>query len=252
MRRISRILQVVRDVAVLVFSVVTVGSTLPKFYEEPVFLVVDSLGGLLLLLSVVDLILVAKNVKRKGFFYANSVIQLPVIGLFAGLFLGAFGLLFVALNIAILATLAEKKTAEELAKHPPVPITRNYRVVVGVGLLVILVSMFLPFITSGTESPSLMAGYSGIIARTGLPAITLNPLQVVGALLALFLTPAALVSGVVGVFRRRLSLVSGVCALVAGVGAVVGLGAIAGLGTHGIAVGGVVVLVGFFGVRPRR
>ncbi|QQG48428.1 MAG: hypothetical protein HY247_06705 [archaeon] len=247
MRRIARVLQAVRDVALLVFSAVVMGSTYPRLTDEPVFLVVFPVAALLFVLSVVDIALVARKSGRRGFFYANTVVQIPLLALFAAIFLGPLGVVFLALEIAVLVALREKKTAEELALHPPVPITRNYRILVLVAELVVLLSLFLPLISRSSSPLSLLSVYSGIFLRTGLPALMLAPAEVGAALLAIALVPVALIAGGLGLLRRRLSLLGGILAIVAGVGVIVALGG--ELGAYALAAGGALYLVGFFGFR---
>ncbi|MBI3858715.1 MAG: hypothetical protein HY296_00530 [Thaumarchaeota archaeon] len=228
MRRVSRALLAVRDVGLLVFSFVIAGSSYGKWVNDPIFYIVFGLAAPLFPLSLVDVILVAKNVKRKAYFYINGIVQLPILGLFGGLFQPVLAFLF--LDIVILATLGEKKTAEELAAHPPVPITRNYRILVFAGVLAVVVSMLLPWLSTADASISIVGFYIALASHSGLPAISIQPAQVVLALLAVFLPPFSLALGAVGLVRRRLSLVSGSLAVVAGGCMLALLGPSAGVG----------------------
>ncbi|MBI3841359.1 MAG: hypothetical protein HY297_05355 [Thaumarchaeota archaeon] len=252
-RRISRVLQVVRDAVVLAFSLVVIGSTYGRWGEEggAVFLVVDALAGVLILLTVVDVLLVAKKVKRKGFYFFNSILQIPILALFV-VFILYVGVALLLLDVAVLATLPEKKTPEELMKHPPIPITRNYRITVGAGVLVTLASFFLPWLSVEGASTSLFGVYYALVAHTGLPSFSLEPTRVIFALLTLFTSPVSLVAGALGILRRRLSLVSGILAVLAGVSMTSALGASTGFGAYGFVAGGIVILVGFFGFRRKN
>jgi len=235
----------------LVFSFVLVASTYGKWVNDPVFLIVFPLAAILLALTVVNIILVAKNVKRKGFYYANSITQVPILFLFAGL-LGVLGLVFIVLDIAVLVTLPEKKTPEELLRHPPVPITRNYRILLGIGLSAMLISIFIPWLSTSDATLSLFGIYSGIATHSNLPAFSVSQTAVIFALLTLFLSPVSLVCGGLGMIRRRFSLVSGIFAILAGSSIMIVLTKSIGPGAYGFILGGILVLVGYFGFRRAR
>ncbi len=97
----------VRDFAVSLFSVVVVGSSWGKWVQEPVFYVVDSLGLVFIVLSVVDVILIRRDVQRRGFYFGNAIYQLFPSFIFAGPLV--VGWIFLILNIAVLVTLKQKK-----------------------------------------------------------------------------------------------------------------------------------------------
>jgi MFS family permease len=247
-RRLSRAVQGVRDAVLLVFSVVISSSTYGKWTNEPVFLVIFPIGVILLVLTVVDIILLVGKLKRRSFFYANSIAQLPILLLFAGL-LGVVGLVLFLLDAAVLVTLREKKSPEEILKHPPVPITRNYRAVVGVGLLLVLFSMLMPWITTTNPTFSILAIYVSIATHSGLPALSIEPARVLFALLALFLPPVSLICGGLGLIRRRLSLVSGTLGILAGGSMIVVTTASSGPGVYVSILGGAMILVGYFAFK---
>jgi len=103
-----------RDAFVLVFSLFLAFAGWMQLGVEPVFAMLFAVGLFLAVLSVIDMALLARKTKRKGFFYFNCIVQLPISFIVAGL--GAFvlpfafiGLLFLALNIAIIVMLKREK-----------------------------------------------------------------------------------------------------------------------------------------------
>lgn len=249
--RLRKAVHLVRDAVVILMSVVIIGSQYQRLNEEPVFLVTVSISSVLLLLSVVDVALILARPGWRAYFLGNAVFQMVPGFLYLGL-IPPLGAVIIVLNAAALVTLRKKKTPEELAKHPPIPITRNYRVVVAVGALVMLGSMLLPVIVVSGTSLSLFGFYSALLTRSGLPALSIAQTAVIFALLAIVLSPAAVVCGALGLKWRRFSFVGGAFGLVAGVGMVVALSGAAGLGSYVMVAGGVVALVGFFGFRRRN
>lgn len=240
--------QTVRDAVLLVFSFVIAGTTYGKWVTDPVFLIVFPLAAILFSLTVTNIVLVFKKVKRRGFFYANSIAQLPILLIFAGL-LGVPGMGLVLLDLAVLATLGEKKSLEEQLRHPPVPITRKYRLVLGLGLLTMVVSMFVPWLSTADFSTPLFSIYVGIATHSNLPGLSISQVLVIFALMTLLFSPAALICGALGFVRRRFSLLSGMLAILAAVSMMIVLGASTGPGTYGFLLGGAVVLAGFFTLR---
>lgn len=153
------------------------------------------------------------------------------------------------LNALVLVGLREKKTAEELAKHPPVPITRRYRIVVGVGTLAMLGSLFLPWVSDSDASLSLVGVYWALLTRSGLSGFAISQAAVVFALLGVVGAPICIICGALGLVRRRFALVGGVLAVVAGAGLAAALASQSKSGAYGFAAGGVLLLLGFFGIK---
>ena len=247
-RRLNRVLQLVRDAVVTLTSVVLLATGWGKWVEEPVWYILLALSAVFIALSAIDVVLVVRNVKRRGFYYGNAIYQLVPSFILLGL-LPPLGAAILILNAGVLATLGVKKSPEELLKHPPVPITRNYRVVVGVGSLVMLVSLFIPWLMTSDSSVSLFGVYAGIVTHSNLPGLTISQISVIFALLTLVLSPVSLVLGALAMVRRKSSLVSGILAVIAGVSTVVILPASIGFGPYAFVAGGALVLVGYFVFR---
>lgn len=246
--RLRKAAHLARDAVVALLSVVIVGSQYPRLSEEPVFLVMVSISALTLILSVVDAGLVLARPRWRAYFLGNAVVQLMVGFLWAGLF-PVIGVVIVALNVLALVTLRERKTAEELAAHPPLPRTRNYKIADGAGTLVMLASLFLPWLSDSGSTLSLIGVYSALATRSGLPSFSISQAAALFALMGLAGSPVAIACGGFGLLKRKLSAVAGVIGVVAGVGAVLALGGAAGVGAYGLAAGGAVVLAGFFAFR---
>ena len=243
-RKSSRIIQTLRDAVVLLLSLVFMSTSYGKWVTEPAHLVLFSIAAVLFALTVVNLILNVFKVKRKGYFYTNSIFQL-IIGLLLLGLVQIAGILLVSFNIAILVSLREKRSLEEQLKHPPVPITRNYRIAGGAGLPIILLSMFLPSLTTSDASASIISIYAGILSRSNLPGLSIAPVAVIFALLGLILPPVSLICGALGLIKRLFSLMSGIFAILAGVSLMIVLTASTGPGAFGFILGGVMVLVGY-------
>ena len=203
----------------------------------------------LLALSAVDLLLAVRKVRRKAYFYVNAVVQIPILVIFGGLFPPVFAFLF--LDLAILALLPEK-SPEELLKHPPVPITRNFRLALAGSVAVLLASMVLPWITVSGDSVSLLGFYYAVIAHTGLPTLSVPAAQGVLALMCILLPPFSLILGLLGMVKRRASVVSGALAITAGLPIPFLLGSIAGLGSYVSVASGIIAITAFVLLRPRR
>ena len=120
--RLSRAVQAARDIVLLVFSAVLIGSSYGRWVQELVFLVLFIFGATLFTRSAINLALVAKNVRRKAFFYANSIVQLPITFILAGL-LPVVGVPLLILNIVILVTLRRKTVEQPQAQISPQPAT---------------------------------------------------------------------------------------------------------------------------------
>jgi len=250
-RKSSRILLIARDVVVLLVSIVLMGTTYGKWVSEPVFLVIFGVATILLVLSLVDVLLTVLKAERRGFFRANSVFQL-ILGLF---FLGlepVLGILLLALSILVLVSLGEKKSLEEQPRNPPVPITRNYRIDVAVGLLAMLASMLIPAVSTSDNSASVFGIYVAIARHSGLPGVSLAYELVIFAILGILLPPVSLISGGLALLKRRFSAVAGTLSIVAGASLVIALTSSAGPGAYGFILAGGVFLLGYFGFQKDK
>ena len=243
-------IQLARDVVVALVSVVIIGSQYQRLGEEPAFLVTVSISALTLLLSVVDAGLVLAGLKWKRYFLGNAAVQLVLGLLWLGLF-APVGAIIVGLNVLALVSLREKKTAEEMKAHPPLPRTRNFKLADGAGTLIMAVSLFLPWFGGSGASVSVVGVYLALATHSGLPGITVSQTGVLFALLALGGSPVAILCGGLGLRWRRLSVVAGLLGALTGIGAILLLGGAvgAGAGAYGLAVGGIVILAAYFRFR---
>ena len=117
-QRANRIMQYIRDIPLIPIGAVLMSTSYGKWVDEPAHYVLFGIAGALALLSVINIILLLAKVKRKGYFYFNAIFQLPVTFILAGL-LPPLGLPILVLNIAILATMRDKKPKkiQETAKE---------------------------------------------------------------------------------------------------------------------------------------
>ncbi len=256
-RRLSRIVQMVRDVVILLLSVVLVSTDIGPG-KEIANLVLAAIAGVIAALTAINMALNLLRVKRKGYYYACSYIELAV-GIFflIGLF-PPYGVPLVAFNVVVLITLHEKRVPVP-GTEPPPPLTRNYHILEGLAAFAILAGFLLPSISS--SSFSLLGAYSSIFglgSSAALPAISVGPVAVLLVILTLFLSPVALVTCVLGYFRRRFALLAALLAIASSAGWIIALDILspeakvsAGLGAYAILVGGVVALVAYLMVRRR-
>ena len=191
-RRASRIIQTIRDAILLVLSLILISTDIGPGKELANF-VLAGISATIFVLTVVNIILNALKVKRKGYFRGNSIFQL-LVGLF--LSLGLFpplGIILVGFNLAVLATLREKKTLEERMKHPPKPITRKYRALVGAGVLVMFVGISVSWLA--TISFPLIGVYLHTVDLSSVANLVSNTTATIFGLLALVVSPISLVIG---------------------------------------------------------
>lgn len=239
-RRASRIIQTIRDAVLLVLSLILISTDIGPGKELANF-VLAGISATIFVLTVVNIILNALKVKRKGYFRGNSIFQL-IVGLFLslGLFL-PLGIILVGFNLAVLATLREKKTLEERMKHPPKPITRKYRVLVGAGVLVMFVSISVSWLA--TISFPLIGVYLHTVDLSSAANLVSNTTATMFGLLALVVSPISLVIGLLGLFRRVFAFVCGILAVIVGIGWIVSMMTMAGPGAYVFTLGGALVLV---------
>ena len=196
--------------------------------------------GVILVLTVVNIGLNAFKVKRKGYFYGNSIFQLVVGFLLLGLF-APFGIILLLFNFAVIASLGEKETLEERLKHPPKPMTAKHRTLVGAGVLVMLLSIFLSWLSA--VNFSLIGVYLGTVdLSVASSAVSSNAVTVAFGILALVGAPISMIIGSLGLLRRRFAWISGILASVIGVGWIIALTTLAGPGPFVFLFGGVIVL----------
>ncbi len=232
----------------MLVSLMIIGSQYAKLSEEPVFVVTVSLSSVVLAMCALDIALI---LARKGRRVSVGITSFQIVTglLWAGLFL-PIGLILILLNVAVLVGLREKKTPEELLRNPPVSRTKNYKISVGSGVLVMLASLFLPWFSDAESSVSMVGVYSAILTQSGdLPNLSIGPGAVVLAVLALAGTPAAVVFGALALRWRKLAFVFGAIAVVAGAGAIAVLSGAASPGAFVLVAGGSLLLVGFFGFK---
>ena len=243
MRRISRVIQTIRDVILVLVSAVLISTSVGPG-KEVVNYIFAGICGVLLALSVVNIILNVSKVKRKEYFYGNTIFQLAVgiflLGLFAPL-----GVILLLLNLVIAVSLWEKKTPEELLKHPPKPVTTRHRVLIGAGVLVMLISLFFSWL-SEINFP-LIGFYFGTVDLTlASSLISSSPVATLIGLLTIVGAPVSLIIGALGLVRRRFAWASGALALIIGLGWILVLTAKAGLGVFIFVFGASIVLSALF------
>ncbi len=239
MRKVSRVIQSVRDAILVVVSVVLISTSIGPGKElANYFLAV--ICGVILALTIINITLNAFKVKRKGYFYGNSSFQIIMGFLFLGLF-APLGLILLGFNFAVIASLWEKKTPEELLKHPPKPITRKHRILVGSGVLVMLLSIFVSWLST-TNFP-LIGFYIGTVNLSAVSdTVSASALTVIFGLLALVGSPISMIIGSLGLLKRRFAWISGILALVIGVGWIITLTSKTGIGPLVFLIGGALVL----------
>ena len=238
-RRISRVIQTVRDAILVVLSVVLISTDIGPEKEMSNYLLAG-ICGVILALTVVNICLNAFKVKRKGYFYGNSIFQLLVGFLLLGL-LPPLGIILLLFNFAVIASLIEKKTLEEQMKHPPKPITKKHRIVVGAGVLVMLSGIFLSWL-SNTNFPIIGVYFGTVNLSVVSNTVSASAVTVIFGLLALVGSPISIIIGALGLLRRRFAWISGILALVIGVGWIITLTTMTGIGPLVFLVGGVLVL----------
>lgn len=239
MRKISRVIQTVRDAVLVLLSVILISTSIGPGKELANYFFAGICSAILTL-TVLNIILNVLKVKRKGFFYGNSIFQIIMGLLLLGLF-APLGIILLAFNFAVIASLWEKKAPEELLKHPPKPITTKYRIIVGAGVLVLLLSIFLSWL-SVTNFP-LIGFYFGTVKLSVVSdVVSASAVTVLFGLLALVGSPISMTIGSLGLLRRRFALISGILSLVIGVGWIIALMSVTGIGPLVFLVGGVLVL----------
>ena len=239
MRRISRVIQTARDAVLVLVSVVLISTSIGPGKEMSNYLLAGICSAILAL-TVVNIILNVLKVKKKGFFYSNSVFQIVMGFFFLGLF-APLGIILLAFNFVVVASLWEKKTPEELLKHPPKPVTKKHRIIVGAGILIMLLSIFVSWLSS-TNFP-LIGFYLGTVNLSVVSdTVSASTVTVIFGLLALVGSPISMIIGSLGLLRRRFALVSGILSLVIGVGWIISLMSVTGIGPLIFLVGGALVL----------
>ena len=247
-RRLARAFSLVRDVAFAILSFTIISSQYSRLGQEESFFVTISISIVILALCFVDVVLVLLN-RGRGVMNGIAALDLA-LGVFWLLLFPPVGLLVLVASAAVLVTLREKKTAEELLKHPPVPKTRNYLLTTAAGTLLLVLSIFLPWFSSQETSISFIDVYRAIATHSGgLPSVSFTTSQTLLALLAVFLSPVAVLCGALAFRWRRFSFVSGVLSAALGAGLVIALGSSAGVGGYVLLIGGVVTLIGFVAFR---
>jgi MFS family permease len=196
--------------------------------------------GVILALTVINIILNAFKVKRKGFFYGNSIFQLVLSFLLLGLF-PPLGIILLLFNLAVIASLYEKKSLEEQMRHPPKPITSKHRILVGVGVLVMLLSIFLSWL-SNINFPLIGFYFGKVNLSVVSDTVSASAVTVIFGLLALVGSPITIIIGALGLLRRRFAWISGTLALVIGVGWIIALTTLTGIGPVVFVVGGLLIL----------
>lgn len=245
-RKASRIIQTVRDAVLLVLCLVLISTSIGPG-KELGNLVLAGISAVIFALTVLNIILNAFKVKGKGYFRVNSILQL-IVGLFFSLGLyPPLGIILVGFNLAVLISLREKKTLEERMKHPPKPITRKYRALVGAGVLTMFAAISVSWLN--TTSFPLIGVYLRTVDLSSAANLVSNSVAMIFGFSALVLAPISLVTGLLGLFKRRFALLSGILAVVVGTGWIVSMMTMAGAGAYIFVFGGALVLAAFIAVK---
>jgi MFS family permease len=239
MRKVSRVVQTVRDAILVVLSIVLISTDIGPEKEMANYFLAG-ICGVILVLTVVNICLNAFKVNRKGYFYGNSIFQLVLSFLLLGLF-PPLGIILLMFNFAVIASLTEKKTLEEQMKHPPKPVTTKHRILVGAGVLVMLLSIFLSWL-SNTNFPLIRVYFGAVNLSVVSSTVSASAVTVIFGLLALVGSPFSIIIGSLGLLRRRFAWISGILALVIGIGWIIALTTVAGPGSFVFLFGGVLVL----------
>lgn len=239
-RKASRIVQTVRDAILLILSLVFISTSIGPGKELSNFFFAG-ICAVILILTVINVILNAFKVQRKGYFRGNSIFQL-LLGIF--LSIGLFpplGMVLVIFSVAVLVTLYERKTPEERMKNPPKPITRKYRALTGAGVFVMFVATLFSWFNN--ISFPIIGVYLRTVDLSEAASLVSNPITMMFGFLALVIAPISLIIGLLGLLRRVFAWVSGILAVFAGTGWVVSMTTMAGLGAYIFILGGAIVLV---------
>jgi len=92
-------------------------SSYGRWTEESVYYVIFGLAAVFFSISAVNVILIMMGVKRKVYFYANTIAQVAVSFILVGL-LGVFGVVVLLLDTGILLTLGEKREKKPKPEEP--------------------------------------------------------------------------------------------------------------------------------------
>lgn len=243
MRRASRVIQTIRDAILALFSIVLISTDIGPGKEAANYLLAV-ICGVLLALTIVNVSLNAFKVKRKGYFYGNAIFQL-ILGFFFLGFFAPLGVILLLFNLAVVASLWEKKTPQELLKNPPKPVTTKHRVLIGAGVLVMFSSFFFSWL-SNMEFP-LIGFYFGTIDLSQVSnQVSSSAVTILFGFLTIVGSPISLVIGALGLLRRRFAWISGIFALVIGIGWILVLTTKAGLGPFIFIFGAIIVLSALF------
>ena len=243
MRRASRVIQTVRDAILALLSIVLISTDIGPGKEMANY-ILAGICGVLLALTIVNISLNAFKVKRKGYFYVNAIFQL-ILGFFFLALFAPLGVVLLLFNLAVVASLWEKKTPEELLKHPPKPVTIRHRVLIGAGVLVMFSSFFFSWL-SNIEFP-LIGFYLGTVDLSLVSdLVASSTVTTLFGLLTIVGAPISLIIGALGLIRRRFAWISGALALIVGIGWIVALTMKAGLGPFIFVFGAIIVLSAIF------
>lgn len=110
--KLNKRLQLIRDAILIVFSIVIMSTSYGKWVDEPVHYVLFGMAAGLISLSVINIILILAKTQRRGYFYFNAIVQLPLDFILTGL--GLFiGPVFFILNTAIIVTLRKENSQKK-------------------------------------------------------------------------------------------------------------------------------------------
>jgi hypothetical protein len=243
MRRASRVIQTVRDIVVALLSVVLISTDIGPGKEAANYLLAG-ICAVLLALTIVNISLNAFKVKKKGYFYGNAIFQL-ILGFFFLALFAPFGVILLLFNLAVVASLWEKKTPEELLKHPPKPVTKKHRMLIGAGTLIMFSSLFFSWLS--TVDFTLVGFYLGKVDLSSASnLVSSSTVTTILGVLTLVGAPISIIIGAFGLIRRRFAWISGAFALILGIGWIIILTSKVGLGPFIFTSGAIIVLSSLF------
>ena len=118
--RLNRRLQIIRDALAIFVSVLLILLGWGQWTKEPVWYVIHGFCVAFIVLSVINILMLRRNVRSKAFYYGNSIYQLLPSLILGGLLPIVFIPLLI-LNISVIVTLRQKTPEQPGATVPMQP-----------------------------------------------------------------------------------------------------------------------------------
>jgi hypothetical protein len=248
-RRASRVILGLKDAVLIALSAVLVATDIGPG-KELANLILAAIAGLVLALAIISMALNVLRSGSRGACFWISAVHLAV-GIFMVLLYPPYGAVLLVFSTVAVIALRQRKPAQ--TKGPPKPLTKGFRVLMAVAILLILSGMLLPMTSSYPFS--LMGFYlrlAGIGQAQSLPPFTLEPSGVFLALATFGLAPVSAIIGLAAIFRTRLALWAGILSVAATACWILVLQLLsaesqiaAGLGVYVLGSGGIVSLIAY-------